>query len=468
MSRRNLIWMAIILCLAGLAALLAHRQPEVAPSDPAIDDLAPALEAYELIQAHGYADFPPERAWQGAIEGMARRVDEYSRYLSPGQADQLDVGLTGTHFGTGLRITESAGRLVTVGALPGSPADLAGIGAGLEVLAIDGVEARYFSLEQARPLVRRPVGGEVELRLRERGGETVVRRLVAGPHAVPSVTGLVRDADGEWVHALDPEAGIHYLRVTEFTERRSTQEFHEAYRRLARPRGIVLDLRGNPGGYLQAAAVLVDRFLDGGVIVRTVTRKGDEYVHHAHPAGTYPPVPLVVLVNGRTASAAEIAAGALQAHGRAVLIGRPTRGKFHVQSQFALGGGRGSLVLTTARYFLGAPATRPATRPVTQPATAAATRAGGTDRRAGIRPDVDVRLTASARRELALLRARAMVAPSPPAATDSAPADGPPAHERLRDAILAADAQLAEAVALLKRRLAAATRPAGRGGEARP
>ncbi len=450
MSRRNLIWMLIILSLAGLALFIAGRRPTpLANNDPAVGDLAPAIQAYKLIQAHGLNALSPEDACRGAVDGMARQIDEYSRHVSPEQAGRLQTGLAGTLVETGLRITEVDGRLMTLGSLPDSPAAKARIPAGRRILAIDDTDAEYLSLDDARELLQRPAAETVTVRLRDPAGREADRELAVAAFQSPTVTGIVRDERGEWETALDAADDIHYLHVSEFVTRRTAGEFHDAYRRLGRPKGLVLDLRDNPGGILQSAAVLADRFLDGGVIVCTVTREGQKYVHHAHPAGTYPPAELVVLVNGRTASAAEIAAGALKAHRRAVLVGRRTYGKFRGQTLIPLGGDMGSLYVTTAKYILGGP------EPDTRPATT--TRP---DRPAGVEPDVDIRLTARARQRLRLLRLRAGLQPDPAPTSSTRPANAPLPHEQLKADILAVDAQLAEAIRLLKRRLAPKTRPA--------
>ena len=453
MSWRNVIWMAVILCLAGLALLLVRqRTAEIAPSDPAVKDLAPAIDAYKLIRAHGYRLLHADDAWRGAVEGMTARVDPYSYYLSPGDADRLDGHLLGQIYGTGLRITETDGRLVTVGALPGSPAAIAGIPGGWEIVRVDpdpgivaagppnpdgtAIDAMYLSLETARRHLRRPIGGTVTIRFRDGDGEEIVRELSPRFFATPTVTGLARDASGRWVHALDESAGLHYIRVTGFVHRRTADEFHQAYRGLSGPRGLVLDLRDNPGGLLQSAAVLVDRFVSSGVIVSTYTRDGLKYVHHGHPDGTYPPVELVVLVDERTSSAAEIAAGALQAQKRAILVGRPTFGKLVGQTSLPLADG-GYLHLTTSEYRLGqAP---PATQPATAPGDAR------------IRPDVDIRMPARSAQALDALRVRAEISPA---------GEDADARKELLDEILLLDAQLAGAVRQLKQSLAPATQPA--------
>lgn len=441
MSWRNLIWMSIILCLAAVVLLVARRNPpQVAPADPVVDELAGAIEAYKSIQQHSYQGLDPDDASRGAIKGMAERVDEFSAHIPPEKVDAVRRRFDGTLTETGLRIAEADGGLVVVGPLPGSPAHEARLFGPLEIAAVNGVEAEYVPLAEARRTLQAGGDEPVALRLRDRQGRPAEVALRPARFDVATVTGLVRVDDRRWLHTLDAEAGIHYLRIAEFVPR-TPSEFHDAYRGLGRPRGVVLDLRNNPGGALQPAAEIVDRFLSRGVIVRTVSRQGQEYAHEAHPAGTYPPVRLAVLVDEHTVSAAEIVAGALQVHERAVVVGRPTRGKWCVQRLVDLGYGLGSLYLTTARYVL---PQRPTTAPATAPPPATAPAPGE-----GIRPDVEVRLTVRAARQLERLRLRASVVPAPRRAPPAAGAGRVGPAERLKRDILTLDTQLAEALRLL-------------------
>ncbi len=452
MSWRNLIWMLIILCLAGLAFLLSrHRKAQVRPTDPAVDDLAGAIGAYKLIQKRAHRPPATQEACRGAIEGMVRQVDEYSRYVLPGRARGFGRRLDGMLEGTGLEITSVGEKLLTLGPLPMSPAHAAEIFGGSEVLAIDGIEAKYLSLRRARELLAGPAGKTVALRLRDAEGTELLRPIECDRFDVETVTGIVRDDTGRWVYTLDEKAGICYLRIGEFVER-TPRELLAAYRWLDRPEGLVLDLRGNPGGALAAAVAVAECFLSEGLIVRTVSRRAPTGRHAAHAAGTFPPAPLAVLIDGQTASGGEIVAGALQAHGRAVVVGQTSRGKWCVQGTVSLGHGLGQMYLTTGEYFLAEP--QPRTRPSV---TTAATAPGGAadQPRPGVEPDVAVRLTARAVRELKRLRRRAMVLPPP---RRGRPPTRPP-HEKLRRSILDCDEQLARALRLLKVGEVPATRP---------
>ena len=448
MSWRNLIWMAIILALAGLAFSLARgRKPRVPPTDPTLDDLAGAVQAYKVIKQRSYRPPATQQACRGAIEGMVRQVDDYSRYVSQASSGRLDRRLDGTVEGTGLLIAESQDKLVTLGPLPQSPAHDAEIYGGNEILAIDAEQAEYLTLDRARELLTRPAGTTVKLRLRDARGKQLLRELPCRRFDIETVTGIVRDDAGRWDCVLDEQADIYYLRISEFIDH-TPKQLQDAYRRLGAPAGVVLDLRGNPGGTLAAAVGVVEAFLSKGLIVRTVSRQGTISTHSAHESNTFPPAPLVVLIDERTASAGEVVAGALSVHGRAMLLGQPTHGKWYVQSVVDLPSGLGQLYLTTAEYFLAEPA------PSTHPSASAPVRPADQPR-PGVAPDVALRLTVRARRQLELLRAKATVIPPP-----SPKPKRPPPQKQLKRAILDCDEQLAEALRLLKLGRVPTTRPA--------
>lgn len=458
MSWRNLIWMTIILCLAALAFCLSRRKPPapIPPTDPALEELAGAVKAYKLIRARSYRELTPDAAVRGAIEGMVRQVGRFSVYVPPGKVDPLRRRVAGELEETGLRIAAQGGRLVVVGPLADSPAHKAGLFGGLEILAVDGVDADELTIEEARKKVATPADGTVRLRLRDAEGIESVKQLKTSRFDAETVTGLLRDDSGQWAYALDEKKRIFYLRIGEFVDRTPTQ-LQTAYRNLDDPRALVLDVRDNPGGVMVAAAEVADRFLAEGLIVRTVPRNRKPQLRYAHADGTYPAVPLVVLIDEGTASAAEIVAGALQVHGRAVLLGRRSCGKWWVHSLFSLGGGLGKIYVPTAEYFLAE--AEPATLP-SQPTTSEAPDEEKV--RPGLRPDVKVRIPPASAERLELLRLRAMVVQPPQRSRPSATARTRPARSpRLKRSILELDAQLARALQLLRQQRVPTTRPAG-------
>lgn len=451
--------MLIVLALAGLSLHLARRKPPPIPStDPDMERLAPAIRAYRQIQQRAFDPPTTRAAVRGAIEGLVEAVDEYSVYIPPDKAERVAGGMNGEAFETGLRcVVLPDGRLGVAGVLPGSPAAKAGLSSTLCVVSVNGTDVKFMTAEEVRQVLQ---GGQrpVEVRVMPRkGGPEEVYRLKPAAFDVDTVTGTHRAADGRWVHTFPDAPGIAYLRVTEFAQP-TPAEFHQTYQKLDRPRGLVLDLRGNPGGRLDAAVEIADRFIDEGLIVRTVSRHHEPQSHVAHESTTYPPVPMVVLVDEETASAAEIVAGALQARGRAVLVGMPTRGKWSIQSTFDLGEGLGQMYVTTGRYLLPErPTTRPATATETAPAIATATAPAGEER---LLPDVPARLTDQDRLDLRRWRMLGSLKPQIDAGQEGKEEEQSWREEVGRN-VLRSDLQLARALKVLAEGQApATTRPA--------
>lgn len=462
MSWRNLIWLSIILCLAGLALYLSRRKPRppvVRPGEAALNDLAAVVQAYKVIQKHSYYPLPAAKAGRGGIEGMVGQVDRFSTYIPPGKVESFHQRVEqGELKETGLRLAVEAGRTVIVGLLHGSPARNEFL-AGLEVLAIDGVAADDLALQQAREMVATPASGKVSLRLVSRDGLPFVKEVKSITFKTETVTGIVRDGSGKWVHALHETGRFYYLRIGEFIRDKTPARLHEVYCQLDDPEGLVLDLRDNPGGGIRPAAEVADRFLTTGLIVRTVRRHGKPDVRHAHAAGTYPTLPLVVLIDGGTASGAEIVAGALQVHGRAVLVGQPSLGKWWLQESRSVGPGLGEIYLTVAECFLAEP--EPAGP---SPQTASSAPLAKRRDRLGLLPDVLVEISPAAREQLQELRLRALVIGPPKERPGAArPAGGLARPADLKRSILKLDAQLARALELLRdRRVPVARSPASR------
>lgn len=282
---------------------------------------------------------PRERLLFGAIQGMlAQLSDPYTSYLQPSELEALsrsprEEGVIGLELG------QRGGVVQVLSSLDGGPAARAGLARGDELLAIDGEPVTAGALGQALLRLRGPEGSEVLLLVRRPGEaarELRLSREVMAPRSVVS-------------RALG--GGFGYVRVQQFQER-TAREVEAALSSLAGEgagAGLVLDLRDNPGGLFEEAVSVADLFLSEGVIVSTEGRGQDPEVWYARPKGTYT-VPVVVLINGGTASAAEIVAAALHENGRAPLVGEQSFGKGSVQSLFLLEGGSG-LKLTVARYY---------------------------------------------------------------------------------------------------------------------
>lgn len=276
--------------------------------------------------------------------GGCNALDKYSTYLSPSKLSDLESNIDGEFVGIGIEMRTEIGKGVYLAnVFPESPAEQGGLEPGDYVVEIDGTDCRELSTERAASLLAGPSGSLVRLRW-QRDNETELRsgefrRRKVNVKSVPLHT------------MLDRQSGIGYIRMTVF-QRTSPEEFDQALRDLQRQgmQSLVWDLRGNPGGLLPAAVEVMDRLLDHGTIVSTKGRSHDQnWTYSAYRIGTYD-FPLVLLIDGNSASASEIAAGAIHDHKRGTIIGRKSYGKWSVQTIFPVSHGTG-LRLTTAKFF---------------------------------------------------------------------------------------------------------------------
>jgi len=300
-------------------------------------------EVWDLVQRNFYGELPDMRTvTYAAIRGMLSTLgDEYTAFIEPEPAAILAEDATGKFEGIGAYVgMNDEGILEISGVFEGGPADRAGLRKGDRVLAVDGVSIIGVSLYEAIGRIRGPAGTQVTLLIEREGVErpfevTIVRERLE----IPIIDVEMRD-DGVGVirlHEFSATAG-------ELVEKGVEELLSEG------ARGIVFDLRYNPGGWLEQAVEVSDIFLDDGVILFERWSDGRERVFEAHPGDVGEDVPLVVLVNGGSASASEIVAGALQDHERAVLVGEHTFGKGSVQRPFTLSDGS-ELRVTIAHWF---------------------------------------------------------------------------------------------------------------------
>lgn len=323
----------------AVGAVAGPRKPE-----RKFEKLDVFARVLSYVESNYVEEIDEQKLVYGAVKGMMRTLDPHSDFMTPTEFADMRADTDGEFGGVGIEINDDGGVIVIVEPIAGSPAAKAGLLPGDRIVAIDGV-----------PTKTRP-GVETSSRLRGRPGTTVKltveRKGWDGAHELTLSRELIHV---KAVEARLLEPGIGYIKIKQFQERTS-DEVAAALGRLKSDSGgsltgLVLDLRGNPGGLLDQAVKVSDLFLDGGVIVSTVGRNGKKLEEEvARDAGTYIDFPMVVLVNGGSASASEIVAGALQDHGRALLVGTQTFGKGSVQSVYELADGSG-LKLTVARYY---------------------------------------------------------------------------------------------------------------------
>jgi carboxyl-terminal processing protease len=345
-NRRTLL-VALAGCLAGLLlAVLAgwvSRQGRESPGLPPADAHLLA-EVIGLIRDDYVDKTDSHELMTGAIRGMVGELDPHSSFMDAGEFEDLRIATEGNYSGIGIEVTVESGLLTVIAPLDGSPAARAGIRAGDTILSIDGRPLHSSRLNDAIAEIRGKPGTVVKLGIgREPLPEPLEFSLVRAMVSVHSVR-----------HAM-LEPGIGYLRISQFSDTTGT-DTEAAVRALeeqagGRLRGLVLDLRNNPGGVLDAAVEVSDFFLERGTIVSAEGRSAQSRFRMEAAAGDLARgTPIAVLVNEGSASAAEIVAGALHDHGRARLFGQKTFGKGSVQTVLPLEDGK-ALKLTTSRYF---------------------------------------------------------------------------------------------------------------------
>ncbi len=353
MPKRNLIWVLVTLLVACAVAWVSRR-PLGGGAEVLNDTFTPLHRLHLLSRRHYYRPVPPD-AVDGAIRGYLGELDTYCRYIPPQRPEFLDRILHGRQVGLGIRYEIEAGEVRVIGPLPDSPAAAAAIAEGDVIVSVNGRPIVDPTGKAVNRLLRGLAGSETTLGIRRQDQEMVVK-LTRAPYPIETVTGLFRDDDGRWRFLIDAERRIAYVRISEFVSG-TGEKLDEIMRPLFKEgvRGMVLDLRDNPGGPLREAVDVADRFLDDGLIVLTASR-GVRRQYDAHAGRSWPDMNVVVLINGATVSAPEVVAGAVRRHRRGVLIGERTYGKDVIQTPFTLGSEMGSVLLTTGRYAFAATA----------------------------------------------------------------------------------------------------------------
>ena len=316
------------------------------PKSPPYPRLEIFARALSHIENSYVGDVNQDAIIEGAIRGMLKVLDPHSAYLNAQELRILDSDTQGQFGGVGIEVDVNDGWLTVLHVMPNGPAARAGVQQGDRVLSIDGNSARDLSIEDALSKMRGEPGTQVRVQLRRRGVEAAVPvTLVRDIIHIEAVEGR-----------LLPDRSV-YVQLRVFQEdsaeqlRRVIDEAVDHAASAGGVRGLLLDLRDNPGGLLSSAILIADEFLPDGVIVSTRGRGGQLMREsRATASGTRPDWPMVVLVNGFSASASEIVAGALRDHHRAVLVGTRTFGKGSVQNVIDLPDGS-AMKLTTALYF---------------------------------------------------------------------------------------------------------------------
>ena len=300
-------------------------------------------DVFERVRADYVEDVSDEALVESAINGMLTSLDPHSSYLSPKNFRDMQVQTKGEFGGLGIEVTMENGVVKVVSPIDDTPAHRAGLKPNDLITHLDSEPVQGLSLSEAVEKMRGPVGSDLKLTIRREGREPFDVNVTRAVIKIQSVRSRMIDDD------------VAYVRITSFSEQTSVG-MERAVKRLqekasGKLKGLVLDLRNNPGGLLDQSVKVSDAFLSQGEIVSTRSRRADEGQRFNAKSGDIAEgLPIVVLMNGGSASASEIVAGALQDHRRAIVMGTRSFGKGSVQTIIPLSG-HGAIRLTTARYY---------------------------------------------------------------------------------------------------------------------
>jgi carboxyl-terminal processing protease len=350
MMRKTSLLLAGAVVGAGLTVLITQPPLWIGTSArAAVGDTYRQLnlfgDIFERVRSH-YVEKPDDsKLVEGAINGMLNGLDPHSSYLDPKSLNEMQNQVTGKFGGLGIEVTMEDGLIKVVAPIDDTPAAKAGIRAGDVITHLDDEAVQGLTLNQAVEKMRGAPNTKITLKVMRKGVDK------------PLDIAIVRDVIRVRSVRSKVEDDVGYIRITQFNDQ-TTEGLKKAIKDLTdqipadKLKGFVLDLRNNPGGLLDQAISVSDAFLERGEIVSTRGRDPDETQRfNARPGDLIKGKPVIVLINGGSASASEIVAGALQDHKRATLVGTRSFGKGSVQTIIPLGPGNGALRLTTARYY---------------------------------------------------------------------------------------------------------------------
>ncbi|GHS87717.1 protease [Campylobacterota bacterium] len=344
MKQKSIIAMSFAAALLATATLYTTLEAKSASDEAArMGAFKKFTKVVNAIENYYVEPIAIDEIIQKALDGMLANLDAHSAYLNEKQSKEMNIKTRGEFGGLGITVGMRDGALTVIAPIEGTPADQAGIESGDIILKIDDRSTIGMGIDEAVELMRGKPKTSVRLMCLRKGREK------------PFELAIVRDIiKVQSVYAKTYKGDILYLRVVSFDANVADSLRKEINLQKGKVKGIALDLRNNPGGLLKQAIDTVDLFVDKGVIVSQKGRvESENEVFNAHKNGTIGDIPLVVLVNGGSASASEIVSGSLQDHHRAVIVGEKTFGKGSVQVVMPLDGGGGdSIKLTVARYYL--------------------------------------------------------------------------------------------------------------------
>ena len=343
----------LLLCFCWiLPAVGAPAETAKKPQETDYELYKILVDAIDHVERDYVTEVKRRDVIESAIRGVLSSLDPYSSYIGPDELGPFRTSVESEFGGIGIQIAADGGQLKILSPIHGTPAYRAGLLAGDFILKIDGKSTDVLTLDEAVKRLKGDEGTSVTLTIMHPGEQdereiTLTRERIY----VDTVLGDRRKPDGTWDYTLDPERHVGYVRLTAFS-RDTAAELRRVLTQLQSEglRGLILDLRFDPGGLLSAAIEVSDLFISEGRIVSTQGRNSPERTWDAHKESTFETFPMVILVNRYSASASEIVAACLQDHKRAVVVGERTWGKGSVQNVIELDDGRSALKLTTASY----------------------------------------------------------------------------------------------------------------------
>lgn len=353
-DRRVSVLSAVILTAIMLVQPVRGDDKSAADDTPTDYELMRLfVETFQQVEANYVREVDRRELMEAAIQGMLHHLDQYSSFIPPREVRRFNQMVEQEFGGIGITVNQRAGKLVVISPLAGTPAWHGGIRAGDVIAAVDGDSTEGWSLNEAVGRLQGPVGRPVKVTVIHPGANPkreeieLVRELIKAP----TVRGDRYNENAEWEFTLADHDDIGYLRLSHFSKF-TAEEVRETVDSLMEKnvRGLVLDLRFNPGGLLESSIRIADLFLKQGNIVSVRGRNVTDRSWEAKESGTYPDFPMAVIVNRYSASASEVLSACLQDNKRAIIVGERTWGKGSVQNVIRMEQGDSALKLTTASY----------------------------------------------------------------------------------------------------------------------
>lgn len=352
MKRERLVWTVSLV----LILILAFEIPgSLAERDDDYSFVRTLVDIHRLVSTNYVDPVDESKLRQGAIDGMLGQLDPFTVYVPPVHQEEFDNLLEGSFKGVGIQLDQLPdGQIQVVTPIDDSPAFHAGIMAGDIIEKVNGESIERLRLDEVIKKVSGPLGTSVSLTVKHATGKEQTLTMIRQEVTVPTVNGYDRNPDNSWNWWINDTQKVAYIQITQFTPG-TYDKIHAILDSLTKQgmRGLILDLRFNPGGLLEEAAKIVNSFIPSGrVIVSTKGRNRPEHIEYSDDKDKLPKFPLIVLVNEHSASASEIVSGSLLDNHRALVIGQRTYGKGSVQEVMPLEDKSGELKLTVAYYYL--------------------------------------------------------------------------------------------------------------------